>query len=136
MYQALLLVASIFAGIAALIHVVIFALESVLWSKPTTWRRFGVRSQEDADILRPMAYNQGFYNVFLALGAAAALVMIWSADVMQGGLVLAIFCLSSMLLASIVLVASNPKLVRAAVFQGAAPLLGVLFLVLALVVGA
>ena len=135
MSDALLLVASIFAGLAAIIHVAIFAFESVLWSKPTTWRRFGVRSQDDADTLRPMAYNQGFYNVFLALGAAASIVMIWSPDIRQGGLVLAIFALSSMLLAAIVLVASNPKLVRAAVFQGAAPLLGLVFLVLALVVG-
>ena len=47
MYDALVLVASIFAGIAAIIHVAIFAFESVLWSKPTTWRRFGVRSQDD-----------------------------------------------------------------------------------------
>ena len=130
MNGALLLVGSIFVGLAAIIHIAIFALESVLWSKPSTWRRFGVRSQEDADVLRPMAYNQGFYNVFLALGAIASLVMVWSADVMQGGIVLAIFTLSSMLLASIVLVASNPKLVRAAIFQGAAPLLGLAFLVL------
>ena len=62
----------IFAGLAALIHLGIFVLESVLWSRPTTWRRFGVRSQHDADVLRPMAYNQGFYNVFLALGAGVA----------------------------------------------------------------
>jgi putative membrane protein len=136
MSDALLLVASIFVGLAAIIHVAIFAFESVLWSKPTTWRRFGVRSQDDADTLQPMAYNQGFYNGFLALGAVASLVMMWSPDIRQGGLVLAIFALSSMLLAAIVLVASNPKLVRAAVFQGAAPLLGLVFLVLALVVGA
>ena len=132
MSDALLLVASIFAGLAAIIHVAIFAFESVLWSKPTTWRRFGVRSQDDADTLRPMAYNQGFYNVFLALGAAISLVMINSSDVMQAGMALAIFTLLSMLLASVVLVASNPKLVRAALFQGLAPLLGIVFFVLAL----
>ena len=37
-----------------------------------------------------------------------------------------------MLLASIVLVSSNPRLLRAAMFQGLAPLLGIVFLVLAL----
>jgi putative membrane protein len=134
-HDAQVLVATILAGIAAIIHVVIFALESVLWSKPTTWRRFGVRSQDDADVLRPMAYNQGFYNVFLAVGTAAAFVMLWTEEVAQSGLVLAIFTLSCMLLAAIVLVASNPRLVRAAVFQGAAPLLGLVFLVLAILVG-
>jgi hypothetical protein len=38
-----------------------------------------------------------------------------------------------MLLASIVLVSSNPRLMRAALFQGLAPLLGIVFLVLYLV---
>jgi putative membrane protein len=37
-----------------------------------------------------------------------------------------------MLLASIVLVSSNPRLIRAAMFQGLAPLLGIVLLVLAL----
>jgi putative membrane protein len=127
-----LVLGAIFAGLAALIHVAIFTLESVLWSRPTTWKRFGVRSQDDADVLRPMAYNQGFYNVFLALGAGVGILMIGSESVRQGGVALTIFSLLSMLLASIVLVSSNPRLVRAAMFQGLAPLLGIVFLVLAL----
>jgi putative membrane protein len=122
----------IFAGIAALTHLAIFVLESVLWSRPATWRRFGVRTQADADVLRPMAYNQGFYNVFLALGAVVGVLMIGSENVRQGGIALTIFSLLSMLLASIVLVSSNARLVRAAMFQGLAPLFGIVFLVLSL----
>lgn len=133
MNPTFLVLGAVFTGIAALIHLAIFVLESVLWSRPSTWRRFGVRSQEDAEVLRPMAYNQGFYNVFLALGAGISLVMLATSSVMQAGMALAIFTLLSMLLASIVLVASNPKLLRAALFQGLAPLLGIVFLVLALV---
>jgi putative membrane protein len=127
-----LVLGAIFAGIAALIHVAIFVLESVLWSRPATWKRFGIRSQEDADVLRPMAYNQGFYNIFLALGAVVGILMIGSESVRQGGIALTIFSLLSMLLASIVLVSSNPRLARAAMFQGLAPALGIIFLVLAL----
>jgi putative membrane protein len=127
-----LVLGSIFTAIAALIHLAIFVLESVLWSRPAVWKRFGVRSQDDADVMRPMAYNQGFYNVFLALGAAIGIVMIGSEGVQEAGIALAIFSLLSMLLASIVLVASNPRLLRAALIQGLAPLLGVVFLVLAL----
>jgi putative membrane protein len=122
----------IFAAVAALIHLAIFVLESVIWSRPSTWKRFGVRSQEDAEVLRPMAYNQGFYNVFLALGAGVGILMIGSESVRQGGIALTIFSLLSMVLASIVLVSSNPRLARAAMFQGLAPLLGIVFLVLAL----
>jgi putative membrane protein len=133
MNDVFLVLGVIFAGLAALIHLAIFVLESVLWSRPATWKRFGVRSQNDADVLRPMAYNQGFYNVFLALGAGVGILMIGSESVRQGGIALTIFSLLSMLLASIVLVSSNPRLVRAAMFQGLAPLLGIVFLVLYLV---
>ena len=127
-----LVVGAIFVGIAAVIHLLIFALESVLWSRPTTWKRFGLRSQQDADTVRPMAYNQGFYNAFLALGGAASLVMIASANVEGEGLALAIFVCLSMLLASIVLITSNARLARAAATQGVAPLLALVFLVLSL----
>ncbi|MBW4031148.1 MAG: DUF1304 domain-containing protein [Acidobacteria bacterium] len=127
-----LVIGAVFVGVAAAIHVLIFALESVLWTRPTTWKRFGLRSQQDADTVRPMAYNQGFYNAFLALGGAASLVMIASANVEREGFTLAIFVCLSMLLASIVLITSNPRLARAAATQGVAPLLALVFLVLSL----
>ena len=127
-----LVIGAVFVGVAAAIHVLIFALESVLWTRPATWKRFGLRSQQDADTVRPMAYNQGFYNAFLALGGAASLVMIASANVEREGFTLAIFVCLSMLLASIVLVTSNPRLARAAATQGVAPLFALIFLVLSL----
>ena len=51
----------------------------------------------------------------------------------EGGIAIAMFALGSMVLAAVVLVTSNPKLLRAALIQGAAPLLGLVFLVLSLV---
>jgi uncharacterized membrane protein len=62
------IVAVLAASVAALVHVWFFALESVLIERPTVFRRFGLRSPEDAAIVRPMAFNQGFYNLFLAIG--------------------------------------------------------------------
>ena len=132
MSTVFLIIGAIFVGIAGLIHVAIFLLESLLWNRPATWKRFGVKTQQEADILRPMAYNQGFYNVFLALGAGAGLVMLASRNVQQAGAALSIFVLLSMLLASIVLLFSNPKLARAAAFQGVAPLIGLIFLIIAI----
>lgn len=129
---ALVIVGAVFVFLAAVIHLFIFFLESVLWSKPSTYRRFGVTSDEEAAILRPMAFNQGFYNVFLAVGAGVGLVLLGSDALRQAGVAISLFALGSMLLASIVLIASNPKLARAAVLQGAAPLIGIVFLVLAL----
>ncbi|MES1212077.1 MAG: DUF1304 domain-containing protein [Leifsonia sp.] len=127
-----LIIGAVFVGIAGLIHLFIFLLESVLWNRPSTWKRFGVKTQEDAEVLRPMAYNQGFYNVFLALGAGAGLVMLASPNVTQAGAALSIFVCLSMLLASIVLLFSNPKLARAAALQGTAPLIGLIFLIIAI----
>jgi putative membrane protein len=132
MSTVFLIIGSIFVGIAGLIHIAIFLFESVFWSRPRTWKRFGVKTQEEADTLRPMAYNQGFYNVFLALGAGAGLVMLFAAGVRQAGAALSIFVLLSMLLASVVLLFSNPKLARAAAFQGVAPLIGLIFLIIAI----
>ena len=132
MSTVFLIIGAIFVGIAGLIHISIFLFESVLWSRPSTWKRFGVKTQEEADVLRPMAYNQGFYNVFLALGAGAGLIMLASSNVQQAGAALSIFVLLSMLLASIVLLFSNPKLARAAAFQGLAPLIGLIFLIIAI----
>ncbi|MEO5534961.1 MAG: DUF1304 domain-containing protein [Pseudolysinimonas sp.] len=122
-----------FVAVAAIIHLLIFALESVLWSRPSTWKRFGVANERDAEVLRPMAYNQGFYNVFLALGAGIGLVLLGTGISRDGGIAITIFALASMILASIVLISSNPKLARAAATQGVAPLLGLIFLVLSLV---
>jgi putative membrane protein len=125
-------VGSGFVFLAAVIHLFIFALESVLWSRPSTWRVFGVRDERDAEVLRPMAYNQGFYNVFLAIGAGLGLVLLGTGFSREGGIAIAMFALGSMVLAAVVLVTSNPKLLRAALIQGAAPLLGLVFLTLSL----
>jgi putative membrane protein len=132
MNSALLITGSIFIFIAAVIHLLIFFMESVLWSKPAVWKRFGLTTQHEADIMKPMAYNQGFYNVFLAVGAGTGLVMLGSSNWVQGGIALAIFAAASMFLAAVALVTSSPKLARAALVQGLAPLLGIIFLVLAL----
>ena len=67
------IIATVFAALAALLHVYIFVMESVQWSQPRIWKRFGVPDQQTADATKPMAYNQGFYNLFLAIGAGLGL---------------------------------------------------------------
>jgi putative membrane protein len=131
--SATLLVAAMgFFSFAAFIHLVIFYLESVAWSKPSIWKRFGVRSQADADVIRPMAFNQGYYNAFLAIGVIFGLIMISSSNLHQAGLGVTTFAALSMVLAATVLITSNPKLARAAIFQGATPLIGLVLLGLSL----
>jgi putative membrane protein len=130
--QLLTIIGAVFLGIAALIHVYIFYLESIAWSKPATWKTFGLRSQAEADTVRPMAFNQGYYNAFLAVGVISGLVLL-TTNLTQAGFALAIFAGLSMVLAATVLITSSPALARAAVLQGAAPLIGVVLLVVSLV---
>lgn len=135
MDDVFLIAGTVFLGVSAVIHVVIFALESVLWSRPAIWQRFGITSAADAETIRPMAFNQGFYNLFLALGAGVGVALIAIGHVREAGVAVALFALGSMLLASLVLVISNPRLARAALTQGTAPLLGIIALLLAFLLG-
>ena len=124
-----LIIGIVFVAIAAIIHKYIFYMESITWTKPATWKRFGLRSQEDANTVKPMAYNQGFYNLFLALGIIVGIILMLVGQVDVGRAV-ALFGALSMVAAATVLVTSNPRLARAAALQGTAPLLGVIFIVL------
>jgi putative membrane protein len=128
MSTPLLVAGSIVIGVAALVHVFIFYLESISWSSEGTWRRFGVASQSDADTLKPMAYNQGFYNAFLAVGALAGIILTASESYQQAGLALQLFTALCMTLAATVLVISTPKLARAALLQGILPIVGIVLL--------
>jgi putative membrane protein len=121
-----LVVGQIFAGLAALTHVYIWVLESVLWSTPSTYRTFGVRSAEEAETLRPMAYNQGFYNLFLAFGVVVGIVLTWVDEFHMAGLAVMLFACLSMVLAAVVLITSNRRMARAALVQGAFPLLSLI----------
>lgn len=135
MVTTLQVTAIVFAIIAALIHLAIFAMESVLWAKPSIWRRFGLTSQADADVVEPMAFNQGFYNLFLALATVLGLFLLgWGNPVAGKWVVLA--SLASMVLASVVLLITNRKMWSAVLIQGAAPLLGIAFLLAAVAVHA
>ena len=122
--------ASVFVGLAALLHVYIFWMESVGWTRPEVWKRFGVSDQAAADVTRPMAYNQGFYNLFLGLGAALGLVL-WGAGQDTAGQTLALFCTGAMVAAATVLVTSGRRYLRAALSQGTLPLIGFVLTLLA-----
>lgn len=127
------IIAAVVAALAAVLHVYIFVMESIQWTQPRIWRRFGVADQSAADITKPMAYNQGFYNLFLALGTFIGLALFWAGDPGSvadvAGRTLVLFGLGSMLAAALVLVTGGAKYARPAAIQGTLPLIGfVLFL--------
>jgi putative membrane protein len=128
MNLVLLVIGIVFAALAALLHVYIFIMESVLWTRPSIWKRFGLKSQADAETIRPMALNQGFYNLFLAIGVFIGFFLLPHPGLHPAGVLLILFCCASMLAAALVLVISNRRMLRAAATQGLFPLLAVISL--------
>ena len=116
--------AQVFAVIAALIHVLFFVMESIVFSQPKVWKRFGLKSQADADVVKPMALNQGFYNLFLAVGVLAGVALVHSGAV-ASGVAAVVFGCGCMLAAAVVLVSSNRKFLVASIVQGGLPALAI-----------
>ena len=116
---------------AALLHVVIFWLESIAWESPRAMATFGIADAEEARITKPLAYNQGFYNLFLAIIALVGVViaMAWSPLV---GVIVALCGVAPMLAAALVLGLSSPAHRGAALKQGLLPLIATVLLVIEL----
>lgn len=122
-------VAVVFVGIAVLLHGYIFVMESLRWTQPRTRATFGI-SAEEAAATREMAFNQGFYNLFLAVVAAVGLGFTLFGDT-GIGLALVLAGAGSMVAAGMVLLVSSPDKARAALIQLVPPLIGCAALVLA-----
>lgn len=135
----MILASLLFAFLAAALHVYIFTMESITWTSPATWKRFGLTSQADAETTKPLAYNQGFYNLFLAIGAfiGVGCVALGASGSPQQvvGWTLIFSCCGSMLLAAAILALTGRKYLRAAATQGATPLLAVVLGLLAVILG-
>lgn len=128
----LVIVGLVLAAVAALLHVYIFVLESVLWTKPAALKTFGT-SPEEAAATKELAFNQGFYNLFLAIVTAIGIILVAPAGGAGHALVFA--GTGSMLAAALVLFLSSPGKRGAAVKQGAIPLLAVVVLAIGLFAG-
>ena len=114
----------VLAAAAAAFHVFIFALESLKWTEPETRKIFGVASEADAVTMKQLAFNQGFYNLFLALTALLGVGMVILGAVTVG-LTLVFAGTGMMLAAALVLILSDRSKARAAIMQGTLPLLAV-----------
>lgn len=128
MTDAVTVTGLVFAALAAVLHVYIFVMESLTWTSARTRATFGTTSEE-AEATKELAYNQGFYNLFLAVVAIIGIV-----SIMLGhnavGVALVLAGVGSMLAAALVLLLSSPDKARAALTQGVFPLLAVVFVVL------
>jgi putative membrane protein len=118
--------ALVFAALAALVHVYIWVLESLLWTAPRTRAVFGT-SEEEAATTKLLALNQGFYNLFLAAVTVVGIIA-FAVGCAAVGSALVFAGAGSMVLAAVVLLASSPDKARSALVQGTFPLIAVVLL--------
>jgi putative membrane protein len=120
----------VLAGLAALFHVYVFYLESLAWSNERTRAAFGT-TVEDVAVTKPLAFNQGFYNLFLAIIVVAGIIA-FAANTPVVGATLVFAGAGSMIGAGLVLLLSSRDLARAALAQLVPPLLAVILLAIGL----
>lgn len=120
----------VFAALAALLHVYIFVMESLTWTSPRTRATFGT-TEAEAETTKLLAFNQGFYNLFLAVVTGVGII-----EVVLGhkgiGAALVFAGVGSMAAAAVVLVASDRGKARAAATQGTFPAIAIVLLLLGL----
>lgn len=117
----------VLTGLAALVHVYIFYLESIAWTGARARATFGTGSAQDAAPLKELAFNQGFYNLFLAIAVFLG-IGLYVAGQLVVGATLVFTGAGSMVAAALVLLLSSPDKAAAALKQGVVPALGVLAL--------
>jgi putative membrane protein len=118
--------AVVFGVVAGVVHLGFWLMESIRWRQPAIWKRFGVSSQDEADALAFAMQNQGYYNLFLAIGAIAGAVLV-STDI-AGRTTLLGYCSLFMLGAAVVLFVARRTMVQAALVQGVPPAFALLAL--------
>ena len=117
-------IALMFISLAALLHVYIFYLEVFAWEKPAARKAFGEASVEELAITRFFAYNQGVYNLLLAIIAGIGVAMRNPALMLAGA--------GSMVVAAAALAFKSPKHRGAAMKQCVFAVIGVVCLVVSL----
>ncbi|EQC43851.1 DUF1304 domain-containing protein [Bacteriovorax sp. Seq25_V] len=109
-----------FVTITAILHILFFKLESIDFMKDHVLKRFAL-TKEQGQVIKIWALNQGFYNLFLALG------LFYSLYLGNGmGIFLARYILFVILGAAFVLFASAPKKYIPALIQGLPALAGII----------
>jgi len=116
----MLLAARIIAGMVGLLHVQIFLMESVLWMRPAVFKRFGVPSQEQAEIMKNVFLNQGFYNLFLAFGALYGAIFFQTHPAYAPAIMI-FACASVVGAGTVLLFSAGKRMLRPAIIQGLPP---------------
>lgn len=120
----------IFALVTAVVHILAFVWETLLFQRPGVHRGVFAIPTADVPSVRLWAFNVGFYNLFIAGGLIAG-VIVWMRGNESVGRALVIYLCLFALLAGIALFASDRLAlsrprgtgVGGALFQGVPPLI-------------
>jgi putative membrane protein len=118
----------VLAALAGLLHVYIFVLEALRFDHPGTRTIFRIEEQH-AEAVRPWAWNQGWYNLFLAVGALVGSAY-GLADHDATAVPLVVLACGAMTAAALVLVLTDRRMLRSALVQGTVPTLALVGLLL------
>ncbi len=118
--------------ITGIVHVGVFVLEAFFIARPAVYAGF-FRVPEYDPAIRLWTFGVGFYNLFIGLGAFAA-VALWAGGHEIAGRTLAIYLMTLMVLSAVVLVVADRmgmgrergKGLGGAVAQGVVPLLALI----------
>lgn len=119
----MIVAALVLAALAAALHVFIFWMESLAWTSPRARAVFGTTPGE-AETTKALAFNQGFYNLFLAVVTVVGIVLRATGQDAVG-MTLVLTGTGSMAAAALVLLLSSPDKSDAAIKQGTLPALAV-----------
>lgn len=117
-------VTQLFAMVAVIFHVVAFVLESFLFHRPGV-QTFLLGKPEPAAGVRLWAFNQGFYNLFLAAGPVAGLIADYAGHESVGR-ALVIYGCAFMAACGVVLFVSDRTLWRSMIGQSGPPVIAVI----------
>jgi putative membrane protein len=126
-----------FALLAAVLHILVFVWEALLFRRPGVHGRIFSTPAVDVPATRLWAFGVGFYNLFLAAGLILG-VILWAAGEVAVGRALVVYiCLFMFLSGIVLLIADRLALSRrrgtgisSAVAQGGPPLVALVAAVL------
>ncbi|TPE31434.1 DUF1304 domain-containing protein [Micrococcus luteus] len=119
----MILLGFVLAALAALVHVFIFWMESLAWTSERARRTFGTGTVQEAEATRELAFNQGFYNLFLAIAVVLGIALYAAGHHAVGATL--VFTGAGSMAAALVLLLSSPDKRGAALKQGVVPAFGV-----------
>ncbi|WP_233520329.1 DUF1304 family protein [Prauserella sp. PE36] len=99
-------VAQVFAGLAAFVHVLVFVWEALLFRRPSVHRGIFRVPGEDVPAVLLWSFGVGFYNLFLASGTVLGLVLLNTGDEAVGRALVFYTC-GFMALSGVVLFAAD-----------------------------